>query len=155
MSEETFKRLGIWRRCKKYFNPSNHLVIYITYFRLKIEYNSLIWAGASKSILKFLAAYRNGRRCSLMTVEYSTPLTHWNTGAMCHMFTYSIAATRECILPSLGAMFPKNMFSYAAYVFAPEHIHLYSTGLSSGPCISKKIHSLAVLSGKRKLYETI
>ena len=47
VSNEAAKCLGFWKRCKKYFNPSNLNSIYITYIRPKMEYNSNLWAGTS------------------------------------------------------------------------------------------------------------
>ena len=38
----------------KYFTPSDLHTIYVTYIRPKMEYNSHLWAGASKSALAFV-----------------------------------------------------------------------------------------------------
>ena len=39
------------KRCKKYFTPSDLRTVYVTYIRPKMEYNSRLWAGASKCAL--------------------------------------------------------------------------------------------------------
>ncbi|XP_065363465.1 uncharacterized protein LOC135956806 [Calliphora vicina] len=49
-----FKCFGFLRRCKKYFTSSDLLTIYTTYIQPEIEYNTHVWAGASKSILELL-----------------------------------------------------------------------------------------------------
>lgn len=54
VSKEAFKCLGFLKRCRKYFTPSDLLTIYRTFIRPRMEYNSHVWAGASKSILKLL-----------------------------------------------------------------------------------------------------
>ena len=54
VSKEAFKCLGFLNRCRKYFTSSDLLTIYTTYIRPKMEYNSHIWTGASKSILELL-----------------------------------------------------------------------------------------------------
>ena len=43
--------LGFLKRCKKYFTPSDLRTIYVTYIRPKMEYNSHLWTGASKSAI--------------------------------------------------------------------------------------------------------
>ena len=43
--------LGFLKRCKKYFTLSDLRTIYVIYIRPKMEYNSHLWAGASKSAL--------------------------------------------------------------------------------------------------------
>ena len=45
---------NVSKRIKKYFTPSDLRTIYVTYIRPKIEYNSHLWAGASKSALDFV-----------------------------------------------------------------------------------------------------
>ena len=52
--KEAAKCLGFLKRCKKDFTPSDLRTIYVTYIRPKMEYNSHIWAGASKSALVFV-----------------------------------------------------------------------------------------------------
>ena len=42
------------KRRKKYFTPSDLRTIYVTYIRPKMEYNSHLWTGASKSALDFV-----------------------------------------------------------------------------------------------------
>ena len=54
VSKEAAKCLGFLERCKKYFTPSDLRTIYVTYIRPKMEYNSHLWAGASKSALDFV-----------------------------------------------------------------------------------------------------
>ena len=42
------------KQCKKYFTPSDLRTIYVTYIIPIMEYNSHLWAGASKSALDFV-----------------------------------------------------------------------------------------------------
>ena len=53
-SKEAAKCLGFLRRCKIYFTSSDLRTIYVTYIRQKMEYNSHLWAGASKGALHFV-----------------------------------------------------------------------------------------------------
>ena len=54
VSKEAASSLGYLKRCNKYFTPSDLRTIYVTYNRPKIEYNSHLWASASKSALNFV-----------------------------------------------------------------------------------------------------
>ena len=54
VSKEAAKCLGFLKLCKKYFTPSDLRTVYVTYIRPKMEYNSHLWAGASKSALDFV-----------------------------------------------------------------------------------------------------
>lgn len=54
VAKDASKCLGFLKRCKKYFTPSDLLIIYTTYIRPRMEYNSHIWAGAPKSSLELL-----------------------------------------------------------------------------------------------------
>ena len=54
VSKDAAKCLGFLKRCKKYLTPSDLRTIYVTYIRPKMEYNSNLWAGASKSALDFV-----------------------------------------------------------------------------------------------------
>ena len=60
VSKEAAKCLGFLKRCKKYFTPFDLRTIYITYIRPKMEYNSHLWAGASKSALDFEDRIQSG-----------------------------------------------------------------------------------------------
>ena len=51
---EIFHCFRFLKRCKKYSTASDLRTIYVTYYRSKIEYNSHLWAGASKSALDFV-----------------------------------------------------------------------------------------------------
>ena len=51
VSREADNSLGFLKRCKKYFTPSDLHTIYGTDIRPKREYNSHLWAGASKNAL--------------------------------------------------------------------------------------------------------
>ena len=54
MAKEAFKCLDFLKWCRKLFTPSDLLTIYRTFIRPRMEYNSHVWAVASKSILKLL-----------------------------------------------------------------------------------------------------
>ena len=54
VSNEAAKCLGFLKRCKKYFTPSDRRTMYVAYIRPKMEYNSNLWAGASKSALDYV-----------------------------------------------------------------------------------------------------
>jgi hypothetical protein len=59
VSKEAAKCLGFLKRCKKFFTPAGLSTIYTAYIRPKMEYNSHIWAGASKSSLELLDRIQN------------------------------------------------------------------------------------------------
>ena len=42
------------KRCRKYLTSSDFIAIFWTFIRPRMEYNSHVWVGASRSILKFL-----------------------------------------------------------------------------------------------------
>ena len=71
VSKEAGKCLGLLKRCKKYFTPSDLRTIYVTYIRPIMEYNSNIWAGASKSALDFVDRIQS-RALKLIGVIYSS-----------------------------------------------------------------------------------
>ena len=54
VAKEAFKYLGFFKRCRNYFTPSDLLTIYRTFIRTRLEYNSHVWVGASRSILKLI-----------------------------------------------------------------------------------------------------
>ena len=54
VAKEAFKCIGFLKRCIKYFTPSDLLTIYRTFIWPRMEYNSQVWAGASRSLLKLL-----------------------------------------------------------------------------------------------------
>ena len=54
VAKKAAQSIGLLKRCKKYFTPSDLRNIYISYIRPKMEYNSHIWAGASQSALQYL-----------------------------------------------------------------------------------------------------
>ena len=54
VSKEAAKCLGFLKRCKKYFSSSDPIYVTYKYIRPKMEYNSHLWAGASKSALDFV-----------------------------------------------------------------------------------------------------
>ena len=54
VSKEAAKCLGFLKRYKKHFTPSDLRTIYVTYIRPKMEYNSHLWVGASKSVFDFV-----------------------------------------------------------------------------------------------------
>ena len=54
IAKKAAQSIGLLKRCKKYFTPSDLRNIYISYIRPKMEYNSHIWAGASQSALQYL-----------------------------------------------------------------------------------------------------
>ena len=54
VSKEGAKGFGFLKQCKKYFTPCDLRTIYVTYIRPKMEYNSHLWAAASKSALDFV-----------------------------------------------------------------------------------------------------
>ena len=56
VAKEAFKCRS--NRCKKYFTPSDLLTIYRIFIRPRKEYNSNVWAGASRTILKLLNRVR-------------------------------------------------------------------------------------------------
>ena len=45
IAKKAAQSIGLLKRCKKYFIPSDLRNIYICYIRPKMEYNSHIWAG--------------------------------------------------------------------------------------------------------------
>ena len=59
VAKEAAKCLGFLKRCKKYFTPTDLCRIYTTYIRPKMEYNSHLWAGASKTSLDCLDKVQN------------------------------------------------------------------------------------------------
>ena len=52
--KEAAKCLGLLKQCNKYFTPSGLRTIYVTYITPNMEYNSHLWARASKSALDFV-----------------------------------------------------------------------------------------------------
>ena len=54
VSKEAAKCLGFLKQCKKYFTSTDLRTIYVTYIRPKMEYNSHLWAGASKCALSWI-----------------------------------------------------------------------------------------------------
>ena len=54
VAKEAFKCFGFLKRSRKYFTPSFLLAVYRGFIRPRMEYNSHIWASASRSILKLL-----------------------------------------------------------------------------------------------------
>ena len=54
IANEASKCIGFLKRCTKYFSPLDLRNIYYSHIRPKMEYNSHIWAGASKESLKLL-----------------------------------------------------------------------------------------------------
>ena len=71
MLKKAFNCLDFLKRCRKYFTTSDLFTIYRTFIRPQMEYNSYVWAGASKSILKLL-----NRVQERATVLINSPLTH-------------------------------------------------------------------------------
>ena len=67
VSKEAAKCLDFRKRCKKCFSPSNLLTINVAYITPKIEYNSHLWAGASKSTLDFADGIQSQ---ALKLIEY-------------------------------------------------------------------------------------
>ena len=59
VAKNASKCLGFLKRCKKYFTPTDLRTIYTTYIRPKMEYNSHLWAGASKEYLECLDKVQN------------------------------------------------------------------------------------------------
>ena len=58
VSVEAAKCLGFLKRCKKYFTSFDLRTIYVTYIKPKMEYNSHLWAGASKAHLISWIVYK-------------------------------------------------------------------------------------------------
>ena len=54
ISKEAAKYLEFLKRCKKHFIPAELRFIYVTYIIPKMEYNSHLWAAASKTALDFV-----------------------------------------------------------------------------------------------------
>jgi len=54
IAKNAAKCLGFLWRSKKYFTSSDLLIIYKTYIRPRLEYNSHIWAGAPQTCLQYL-----------------------------------------------------------------------------------------------------
>ena len=54
VAKDASKCLGFLKRCKKYFSAADLKNIYTTFIRPKMEYNSHIWAGASRISLELL-----------------------------------------------------------------------------------------------------
>ena len=54
VAKKALKCLSFLKWCTKYFTPFGLLTIYRSFIRPRMEYNSHIWAGASRSIAKLL-----------------------------------------------------------------------------------------------------
>jgi len=54
VAKDAVKCLGFLSRSRKYFSSSNLLLIYKTYIRPRLEYNSHIFAGAPSTALQYL-----------------------------------------------------------------------------------------------------
>ena len=54
VAKEASKCLGFLKRCRKYFSASDIRKIYVSYIRPRMEYNSHVWTGASRSSLELL-----------------------------------------------------------------------------------------------------
>ena len=67
VSKEAAKCLVFLKRCKKHTTPSDLRTIYVTYIRSKMEYNSHLCAGASKSALISLKLIGDDRVASSIT----------------------------------------------------------------------------------------
>ena len=98
VSKEAAKCLGFLKRCKKYFTPSDLRTIYVTYIRPKMEYNSHLWAGASKSAFDFVdriqsRAWDDRVASSITSLRHSIVLenAHPDSLNLCHRPRYSEA----------------------------------------------------------------
>ena len=71
VTKEAFKCLGFWKRCRKYFTPSDLLAVYRSFIRPRMEYNSHIWAGASRCLLMTISnSIDSLERCRNMAYQY-------------------------------------------------------------------------------------
>ena len=85
VSKEADKCLGFLKKCKKYFTPFDLRSIYVTYIRAKMEYNSHLWAGASKTTLDFVVRIQSrplkligdDRPASTLTLLRPCPIAHY------------------------------------------------------------------------------
>ena len=128
IAKEAAKCLGFLKRCKKYFTPTDLRTIYITYIRPKMEYNSHLWAGASKSSLSCLDKVQGravkliGDNCVSSTI---TSLSHRrNVGCVVLFYRYFFG---KCSSELRASLPPLQVFGRNTRLAGSSHPYTIAT----------------------------
>ena len=76
VTKEAAKSLGFFKPCKKYFTLFDLHTIHVTYIRPKMDYNSHLWAAASKNAVDFVDRIQSRALKHIEDDSYISSLGH-------------------------------------------------------------------------------
>ena len=139
IAKKAAQSIGLLKRCKKYFTPSDLRNIYISYIRPKMEYNSHIWAGASQSALQYLDRIQERAKRLIGDDEASSslsPLGHRrDVGCLTLLYRYfhgECACEIRDLVPPLRTFNRQTRFSRSAHPFHVNSMAQRTTHFQNG-----------------------